>query len=240
MRYYVIMPRSDYTKACDMVRNKLGQETLIKSGEFVDKLNEIKDVDISGVTATANDVLIGKKIVDSNGNIIDGTIPNNSNFTSYIKSKSDKIRIEKGYYSENSKIEIYSEDKAKITPDNILRGITILGIDGNANKIVRASGSVSVSSSNQTPSISNSSIKQTSKIVWLVVRSNNSSGFNYVIPDNTSLSSYTYKTVRISSTNGAVSTSDWGLPTMASGKITLPDIKMTSSTTLNYDLAFSV
>lgn len=59
----------------EAIRNKTGIKEKIKPTDFPKKISEIETgVDISGVTARAQDVLKGKTIVDSSGNTVEGTI----------------------------------------------------------------------------------------------------------------------------------------------------------------------
>lgn len=189
MTEYVLMPYEDYKNACDIIRSKTGTKELVKSGEFVKKLNSIQNVDVSGVTATANDVLNGKIIVTSNGSPAEGDIPNIGSQTGNISAKAGTVTISKGYHNGTGKIGISSTEQAKIIPGNIVENISILGVTGAVSPWLKISGTVSVSgSSSVTATISNSLIKSTSKISVFVLYSSSSKCVAYAIKHSTSTS----------------------------------------------------
>ena len=74
--------------------------------------------DTSSVTATAADVLVGKKFVDANGADVTGTMPNNGTTNLTLNGiENNSIAIPKGYHSgsgmvslnDNIKTEVYSQ-----------------------------------------------------------------------------------------------------------------------------------
>ena len=62
-------------------------------------------VDVSGVTATAPDVLYGKVIVDSGGNLVVGSMPNNGAVSQPVTSNGD-VAIAQGYHNGSGKITV--------------------------------------------------------------------------------------------------------------------------------------
>lgn len=82
----------------EAIRNKTGIKEKIKPADFPEKINEIETgVDVSEVTATAEDVLEGKTIVDAEGNIITGIISTIPNTKVYIEGNVPYYQLEKGY-----------------------------------------------------------------------------------------------------------------------------------------------
>ena len=82
------------------------------------------------VTATANDVLKGKVIVDANGNPLTGTIESMSAQT-ITPSSSNKTVACNGKYMTG---DISVKGDANLVAGNILSGKTIFGVAGNAQK----------------------------------------------------------------------------------------------------------
>lgn len=81
-----------------------GKITWNESNGFAGDVNALPEdgggVDVSGVTAGAADVLIGKKIVTAAGNLEDGTMPNNGAISKTMDGLNTKsVSIPKGYTS---------------------------------------------------------------------------------------------------------------------------------------------
>ena len=72
--------------------------------------------DVSGVTATAGDVLSGKVIVNSNGQEVTGTMPNNGAVSQTVTSNGD-VPIAEGYHNGSGKITVNVEGGASIPTD---------------------------------------------------------------------------------------------------------------------------
>lgn len=89
-----------------------------------------KTVDASEVTAEAAEVLVGKTFAKGNS-IETGTMPNRGGVTGSISTKEDKYSIPQGYHDGGGKVAISDVEKAKIVPENIKEGVTILGVAGN-------------------------------------------------------------------------------------------------------------
>lgn len=81
-------------------------------------------------TATANDVLIGKRFYNSNGQLTTGTIANNGDVSAAISTKSQTVTVPAGYTS-GGEVSIAQSEQNKIVPSNIRSGSTILGVSGN-------------------------------------------------------------------------------------------------------------
>lgn len=79
--------------------------------------------DVSGVTAAASDVLVGKILVLSDGTSAAGTMPNNGAVDKTIDAVSVSYTIPKGYHSGTGKVKLVVESKT-VTPSKASQDIT--------------------------------------------------------------------------------------------------------------------
>ena len=87
------------------------------------------DVDSSGATAQPAEVL-GGKTFGAGGKMKTGTMPNNGAVSGAISTKDGKYTVPQGYHDGSGKVQIDATEQAKIIPENIRKGVTILGITG--------------------------------------------------------------------------------------------------------------
>ena len=88
--------------------------------------------DISSTTAQADDVLEGEYFFPYNGaERTEGTIPVRTASNPEFTAKNDSVTFQEGYYPQESTVKISPNEQAKIIPDNIKEGISILGVQGN-------------------------------------------------------------------------------------------------------------
>lgn len=87
------------------------------------------DSDTSGDTAAVGEILYGKT-AHARGSLLTGTMPNNGAQMDNISTKEQEVIIAQGYHDGSGKIGISAEEQAKIIPNNIREGITILGVNG--------------------------------------------------------------------------------------------------------------
>lgn len=87
------------------------------------------DMDTSEATALASEILAGKT-AGVNGKMVTGTMVNNGAQKSTITTKDQEVNIKNGFHDGSGKVSIDPTEQAKIIGDNILEGVTILGVKG--------------------------------------------------------------------------------------------------------------
>lgn len=87
------------------------------------------DADTSGATATADEVLAGE-VAYANGARVVGTMPNNGGVSGSLTTKAGQYTVPAGYHDGSGKVGIAAAEQAKLLPENIRRGTTILGVVG--------------------------------------------------------------------------------------------------------------
>ena len=104
------------------------------------------DADTSDATAVAAEILTGKSAY-KNGQKLNGTMPNRGGVSGTISAKTEQYTVPQGYHDGSGKVGISSAEQAKLIPDNIREGVTILGVDGTMS----GSEDVKATSVNVTP-----------------------------------------------------------------------------------------
>lgn len=88
-----------------------------------------KDADTSDATAGAAEILSGKTAYVTGAKVV-GTMPNNGAKTLSVSKKSVSVPIPQGYHDGSGAAQIDPTEAAKIIPNNIRQGISILGVEG--------------------------------------------------------------------------------------------------------------
>ncbi len=86
-------------------------------------------VDTSDATASREDILYGETAYANNIKLV-GSMTNNGSVYGTLKNKFDSYAIPSGYHNGNGIVQIDINEQNKITPENIKKGITILGVTG--------------------------------------------------------------------------------------------------------------
>lgn len=87
------------------------------------------DVNSSGATAKATEILAGKKAAVK-GSVLTGTMKNNGAVNGTIAVKDGEYTVPQGYHDGSGKVSILAAEQAKLVAKNIREGITILGVLG--------------------------------------------------------------------------------------------------------------
>lgn len=111
------------------------------------------DSDTSDATAKAAEILSGVTAY-ARGAKITGTMPNNGSVSETIDTKTEEFTIPQGYHDGSGKVKIPTTEQAKIIPENIKTGISILGVTGT----VKPSSSVTAQAKTVTPSTAKQTI----------------------------------------------------------------------------------
>lgn len=137
----------------DLTKDSVTPETLAfgvtahdKAGNQITGTNT-NDVDSSAATATASEILAGKT-AGVGGVLIEGTAPNNGGKTFTISNVNDIINIPVGFHDGSGTVTISETEKAKLIPENIPEGVTLMGVPGSFT----GAGEIKVQSKEVTPS----------------------------------------------------------------------------------------
>lgn len=87
------------------------------------------DADTKDATATAAEILVGKTAY-KNGAKVEGTMPNNGAVAGKIAAKDEQYIVPAGYHDGSGTVEIADAEKAKLIPENVREGVTLLGVVG--------------------------------------------------------------------------------------------------------------
>lgn len=85
--------------------------------------------------AIPENILIGKEALNGAEDLIVGTMENNGAIEENIELVDQVVEIPLGFHDGEGFVQIAANEQAKIIPENILAGITILGVEGSAIKL---------------------------------------------------------------------------------------------------------
>lgn len=87
------------------------------------------DANTQDATAADSEILVGK-IAYVKGTKKTGTMKNNGAVSGSISKKTEQYTVPQGYHDGSGKVGIAQTEQAKIIPENIREGITLLGVAG--------------------------------------------------------------------------------------------------------------
>ena len=130
----------DLSNVATAIRQKTGGTNLISfPDEYISGIESLTNT--NDATATDSDVLANKTAY-ANGQKLYGSLPNKGEANIELTDLTTKT-VERGYYSGGT-AKIADAESAKIIPENIKSGVTVLGVEGTLESGTSASYSESV------------------------------------------------------------------------------------------------
>ena len=130
----------DLSNVATAIRQKTGGANLISfPDEYISGIESLTNT--NDATATDSDVLANKTAY-ANGQKLYGSLPNKGEANIELTDLTPKT-VEKGYYSGGT-AKIADAESAKIIPENIKSGVTVLGVEGTLESGSSASYSETV------------------------------------------------------------------------------------------------
>ena len=87
------------------------------------------DANTQDATAAESEILLNKTAY-VRGNKVTGKMPNNGAVSGKITAKAQKYTVPQGYHDGSGSVQIDATEQAKIIPENIRSGVSILGVAG--------------------------------------------------------------------------------------------------------------
>ncbi len=107
---------------------KKGYKAHGANGEVINGTCE-HDANTQDANATDSEILDGKTAY-VRGNKVTGKMPNNGGVVGTISAKTGKYTVPQGYHDGSGTVQISTTEQAKIVPENIRQGVSILGVEG--------------------------------------------------------------------------------------------------------------
>lgn len=107
---------------------KKGYKAHGPDGELINGTCE-HDANTQDATASESEILANKTAY-VRGNKVTGKMANNGAVAGTISTKAGKYTVPQGYHDGSGSVQIAPTEQAKIVPENIRQGVTILGVAG--------------------------------------------------------------------------------------------------------------
>ncbi len=88
------------------------------------------DANTQDATARAAEILQGKTAYGK-GAKIQGAMRNNGAVSAALSGRAEVYTVPQGYHDGSGRVQISAAEQAKLIPDNIREGVTILGVEGD-------------------------------------------------------------------------------------------------------------
>ena len=120
----------------DLTGDSVTKDVLLKGHTVHDKSGAIIsgtcefDSNTQDATVAVAEILKGKTAY-ARGVKLTGTMPNNGSISGEISTKTGKYTVPQGYHDGSGSVQISATEQAKLIPENIRQGVTLLGVSGN-------------------------------------------------------------------------------------------------------------
>lgn len=120
----------------DLTADTVTKEKLLKGatahGKDGEKITGTCEYDANTQDATAtSEEILSNKTAYNKGEKVTGTMKNNGAVTGTISKKDGVYTVPQGYHDGSGKVQLTDAEKAKLVPENIREGITVLGVSGS-------------------------------------------------------------------------------------------------------------
>lgn len=138
------------------------------------------DANTQDATATEAEILAGKTAYNK-GVKVTGTMKNNGAVAGTISTKAGKYTVPQGYHDGSGTVQIDTTEQAKLIPNNIRDGVTVLGVTGTMSgaENVKSQSKTATPTTAQQTILPDSGYTHLSQVVVApipYVESNNSAG----------------------------------------------------------------
>lgn len=149
--HYTVSQMANKVRSLDTIsateKAKLVPENILKGVTIMGVKGNCNNYNLANDTITPDQVLAGVTFHDKDGNLQTGTIQK-KNPSGYNEiTNLDQMVSQNGYFENSFNVRIAPTEAAKIIPENIISGVTILGVTGTAEYIDVHTGSTTPSSS---------------------------------------------------------------------------------------------